>query len=295
MLAGRLIAAQTPTGGWGYNTTNYTAAESATLLAALRRFSPPRGDPPPSPRARPGSLAAVHQEFGRHAGPAAPTIRCRAIAEGGDRFAAGQDEKAPGGARQESLILEDPKDKGSEPTTGSTDNSNTHFAILGLWAAETRCADGPLIRAAHSAVPDQSGRERNVGIPLRPWRSERPVANDVRGAPGAGDRPRAQSRRSGAAREGPEGRGAFAALSPRIGEPAGHFDDRPSIKDAGGLYFLWAIERIAVLYDVRQLDKKDWYRSGAGDPDRPPVAGWKLVGGWRLSRAKPAAQHGIRD
>ena len=56
---------------------------------------------------------------------------------------------------------------------------------------------------------------------------------------------------------------AFAALSPRIGEPAGRFDNRPTVKEVGGLYFLWAMERIAVLYDVRQLDKKDWYRWGA--------------------------------
>ena len=31
-----------------------------------------------------------------------------------------------------SLIQEDPKEKRNDPTTGTTDNSNTHFAILGF-------------------------------------------------------------------------------------------------------------------------------------------------------------------
>ena len=75
---------------------------------------------------------------------------------------------------------------------------------------------------------------------------------------------------------------AFAALSPRIGEPAGRFDERPSIKDAGGLYFLWAMERIAVLYDVRQLDKKDWYRWGAEIliGHQSPDGSWSEDGGY---------------
>jgi hypothetical protein len=56
---------------------------------------------------------------------------------------------------------------------------------------------------------------------------------------------------------------AFTALTKQIGEPAGRIDGRPTPASQGGLYFLWGMERIAVLYDVRQLDKKDWYLWGA--------------------------------
>ena len=45
--------------------------------------------------------------------------------------------------------------------------------------------------------------------------------------------------------------------------PTGLYKDRPKVKDIGGLYYLWALERIAVLYDITTLDKKDWYRWGA--------------------------------
>ena len=44
---------------------------------------------------------------------------------------------------------------------------------------------------------------------------------------------------------------------------------RPSRMPAGCTS--WAMERIAVLYDVRQLDKKDWYRWGAEILRRPPA------------------------
>ena len=173
-------------------------------------------------------------------------------------------KKLPVVRDKESLILEDPKDKGSEPTTGSTDNSNTHFAIIGLWAA--RKHDVPTDRSFALLVQRFQTSQGNDGT----W-----AYNYARGgasgplqmtcvallglaighvlSPDAAVRPE----------KDPQVVSAFAALSPRIGEPAGRFDERPSIKDVGGLYFLWAMERIAVLYDVRQLDKKDWYRWGA--------------------------------
>ena len=56
---------------------------------------------------------------------------------------------------------------------------------------------------------------------------------------------------------------AFTALSRTIGAPVGDIKDRPTVKEVGGLYFLWAMERIAVLYDLQKLDKKDWYLWGA--------------------------------
>ena len=135
MLAGRLISAQTPTGGWGYNTTKYTAAESATLLAALRKFSPPQAEPPPSPRSRPGTLGlCIKSSDDTLVRPPPPFDAARSRKAAVDSLPAKM-KKLPVVRDKESLILEDPKDKGSEPTTGSTDNSNTHFAIIGLWAA----------------------------------------------------------------------------------------------------------------------------------------------------------------
>jgi hypothetical protein len=283
MLAGRLIAAQTPTGGWGYNTTKYTAAESATLLLALRRFSPPRGDPPPSPRARPGTLGlCIKSSDDTLVRPPPPYDAARSRKAAIDSLPAKM-KKLPVVRDKESLILEDPKDKGSEPTTGSTDNSNTHFAILGLWAA--RKHDVPTDRSF--ALLTQRFQTSQGGNGTWAYHYARGGANGplqmtcvaLLGlaighvlSPDAALRPE----------KDPRVVSAFAALSPRIGEPAGHFDDRPSIKDAGGLYFLWAMERIAVLYDVRQLDKKDWYRWGAEIliGHQSPDGSWSEDGGY---------------
>lgn len=283
MLAGRLIAAQTPTGGWGYNTTKYTASESATLLSALRKFSPPQADPPPSPRARPGTLGlCIKSSDDTLVRPPPPFDAARSRMAAIDSLPARM-KKLPVVRDKESLILEDPKDKGSEPTTGSTDNSNTHFAILGLWAA--RRHDVPTDRSFALLVQRFQTSQGDNGT----W-----AYNYTRGgangplqmtcvallglaighvlSPDAAVRPE----------KDPRVVSAFAALSPRIGEPAGRFDERPSIKDAGGLYFLWAMERIAVLYDVRQLDKKDWYRWGAEIliGHQSPDGSWSEDGGY---------------
>jgi len=283
MLAGRLISAQTPTGGWGYNTTKYTAAESATLLAALRKFSAPQPEAPPSPRARPGTLGlCIKSSDDTLVRPPPPFDPVRSRKQAVDSLQTKM-KKLPVVRDKESLILEDPKDKGSEPTTGSTDNSNSHFAILGLWAARRHDvptdrsfallvqrfqtsqggngtwaynyarggADGPLQMTCVALLGLAIGHVLNPEPGVRPEKDQRVVR-------------------------------AFAALSPRIGEPAGRFDDRPSIKDAGGLYFLWAMERIAVLYDVRQLDKKDWYRWGAETliGHQSPDGSWAEDGGY---------------
>ena len=67
---------------------------------------------------------------------------------------------------------------------------------------------------------------------------------------------------------------AFKLLSRQVGEPTGHTNVTKSPKDAGGLYYLWALERIAVLYDVQSLDRKDWYQWGA----EILVGSWIFVG-----------------
>jgi hypothetical protein len=264
MLAGRLISAQTPTGGWGYNTTKYTAPESAALLSALRRFSPPQSEPPPSPRLRPATLGlcikSTDDVVSRQPPPYDP-VRSRKLAI--DSLPAKM-KRLPVLRDMEGLILEDPKDKGSEPTTGSTDNSNTHFAIIGLWAA--RKHDVPTDRSFVLLVNrfrTSQGGNGTWGYHYVRGGANGPVQMTCVALLGLAIGHVLNPDPAVRPEKDPKVVSAFTALSPRIGEPAGRFDNRPSIKDAGGLYFLWAMERIAVLYDVRQLDKKDWYRWGA--------------------------------
>ena len=51
----------------------------------------------------------------------------------------------------------------------------------------------------------------------------------------------------------------FVALDKFIGNPTGKLQNLP----IGNLYFLWSVERVAVLYNLKKLGQKDWYLWGA--------------------------------
>jgi hypothetical protein len=60
---------------------------------------------------------------------------------------------------------------------------------------------------------------------------------------------------------------ALRLLGQKIGEPIrrpigqpGPADARPGLVD---LYYLWSLERVAVLYNLKTIDHKDWYVWGA--------------------------------
>src|SRR5205807_2004134 len=49
------------------------------------------------------------------------------------------------------------------------------------------------------------------------------------------------------------------ALSNSVGQPTGKMENIP----IGDLYFLWGLERVAMIYDFETIGGKDWYRWGA--------------------------------
>ncbi len=124
-LALRLIAGQSPTGGWGYKCKNLENKDSHDLFKLLHQINPkPAAGKPggkdPAPADKPG---------GDPSKPAAP-------------------DKPPDLSKFPNLIgfvvaqdmaklrLEDPADKPTEVIYATTDNSDTQFAILALWAAQ---------------------------------------------------------------------------------------------------------------------------------------------------------------
>jgi hypothetical protein len=64
----------------------------------------------------------------------------------------------------------------------------------------------------------------------------------------------------------------FVALSPRIGRATGRMDKSVPFYD---LYYLWSLERVAMLYDLQLIGGKDWYRWGAES-----LVGNQARGGW---------------
>ncbi len=148
----------------------------------------------------------------------------------------------------------------------SADNSNTQFAALGLWVA--RRHDVPVAatlrltaqRFENSQHPSGTWSYSSWGAPAVLVKGDRSMTTVglVGLAMREGLRPE---------KEAPAGapdtqvlRG-FAAMSQLIGVP-------DTVQDAGRLsnrvvYYLWSLERVAMLYDLPTIGGKDWYRWGA--------------------------------
>jgi hypothetical protein len=149
---------------------------------------------------------------------------------------------------------------------GDGDNSNTQFALLGLWAAGRHGFDsnGPLkdidTHFRETALPDgrwgyqpgDLGRNAMtcaglMGLSIasaRPALAERQTAR-ARGAALAADP-------------------AFVAALKAVGADAREIDERSDV------YYLWSLERVCVALGLRDLDGFDWYAAGAAELLRRP-------------------------
>jgi hypothetical protein len=240
-LALRLVAGQSYTGGWTYRCPRLKAEQETALMKALRgwhdsmekqaRSEAAKGDEAKDALDVPAYLAklAVFQK---------PKVL----------FARNEREmiKSPSGTR--SILL-----------VGRTDNSNTQFAILGLWAANRH--DIPLAptfalvcKRFECSQGDDGTWDYNYQFGGVRTRRPYSIANtgvgllalaigrtSLQGAKDVQDRREKQIIRG------------LAALSRDIGGPA----DQPNY------YFLWTTERVATLYNLQAFGEKEWYRPGA--------------------------------
>ena len=317
MLALRLIAGQSTTGGWSYKCPLLNPVEQRQLLTVLQQLDPPKPEKPgqqvPGPGGQPGRQVPSagspgHQQSrsdspGRQTQPSpgqdTPAVRpagepadalsirrnlCikadspppepkRTVA---DRPADAPKPKPPAAVvippnlrlvpvlnDPDKLPLQDPEAKGHTPTFGTTDNSNTQFAMLALWAA--RKHDVPVQRSLNPIVR----RYRTSQNPDGRWGYHYRHGGGEGGSPamtcagliglamghGIAEEPDAKER---AARDELMQKG-FLALYKLIGTPTGRMQDVPM----QNLYFLWSVERVAVLYNLPTIADKDWYRWGA--------------------------------
>ncbi len=241
-LALRLLAGQHHTGGWSYRCPILGEKSEQDLLAALGRSSKEMRDKgktreqalqgmevPPTLQ----SLPVFHRSAALIAREPPPTRE--AILDSANRM---------------SLV-------------GRTDHSNTQFAMLGLWAAQRH--DVP-VEGAFEIMVARFERLPHLSVRLmgiHPGRGGRIARDDLRRPDGFGDRAR-----SAAANAGVRPRRqkdvhvlkGLAALSRRLGRPVGRMDRQVPFYD---LYFLWSVERVAMLYGLPAIGDKDWYRWGA--------------------------------
>lgn len=223
-MALRLIAGQTPTGGWHYNCPLLNPDQEQQLLALLEALKTQ------TPAEWKSKQSAESQQLNRTLGNLA-VLR----------------------------DIENLKDESFRAWQG--DNSNTQFAILGLWAA--RRYEVPLDRTVMLMVKHFRTTQRADGS----W-SYHPGHNVSRyptmtcaGLLGLaiGHGLAAEIKKDGDPDHDPAIEKALAHLGKNIGQPTRQRKGIPIID----LYYLWSVERVGVLYNRQVIGDRDWYAWGA--------------------------------
>lgn len=277
MLAARLIAAQTVNGGWHYKTEKLGEDDADKLLAALRKITPAPQLQSVSFRERPSVMGLCVKTSDdlvvRAAGKGALD------ADGAEKVRLAVMKQLPANLKRAAVLKDTAALEEAAQGKVADDNSNTHFAVIGLWAA--RRHDVPTertftllarrFRTSHASGGGWAYNYAKGGAGSTPAMTcvgllGLAIGNALAVDPGA---PRVD--------RDPAIIKSLTMLSTKVGAPTGETRNRPTPKDVGGLYYLWALERIAVLYDLRTLDDKDWYQWGAEIliGHQLPDGGWK--------------------
>jgi hypothetical protein len=261
-LAVRLLGGQTPGGSWGYTCPVFGDDQRRlnTLVEVRARSGPGKG----VPKAEPGGRKV--EELPKEIQGQLETVRRRRAAGVGTEFFA-------------------------------ADNSNTQFAVLGLWVARRHGlpVDGALEQAdkrfrltvhpdgGWPYVVDLWAVPRLPGAPLMPGMASTPSMTcagllGVGAGYGAGNETALRTDKAkGPAKPGakpakPKDPGkdkvvvnAFRLLGTWVDGMAHAPGKAPIINLANGkfYYFLWSLERVSVAYGVEKIGKTDWYDWGA--------------------------------
>jgi hypothetical protein len=240
-MGARLLAGQNSAGGWSYHCPKPTAAEVQRLMNPT---------PTPSPAANPTQK------------PLFPFEKKKPLT---------LPAEAPGAQPPQ------PAPAAGDFTGGAGDNSNTQFATMAVWVARRY---GLPVDEALGRIEARFRASQNPdgGWGYLPRSKELPAMNssasmtcagllglavghgvgtelrvrDPKAKPGA-PRPQADPARDAAVRNG------FIALAASLDTPfAGAGRDLQQ-----GHYFLWSLERVAMVYGLNTIGNRDWYAWGA--------------------------------
>jgi hypothetical protein len=161
------------------------------------------------------------------------------------------------------------------------DNSNTHFAILALWAA--RRHDLPVddaLLATYQRFAKTQYEDGGWGYDNRGTTSSMTCVGLLGLAMGQAlapdlvdpDPKKAKENADKSFRKDPVVQKAFQRLAKYIGDPS---DAKQEIM-TDDVYFLWSLERVAMLHDVETIGGKDWYGWGLMQilPHQHPLGAW---------------------
>jgi Ca-activated chloride channel family protein len=152
------------------------------------------------------------------------------------------------------------------------DNSNTQFALLGIWAASRHGFDPNESLAAIDAhfrrSPDRNGRWGYVSGA---------AGTDSMTCAGLMGLAISAARPSLAERQTARARGAALAADPVFAKGLKAVSrDARGIGSNSDIYYIWSLERVCVALGLRDLDGFDWYEAGA----RELLRRQREDGGW---------------
>jgi hypothetical protein len=315
-LAMRLAAGQHPSGGWSYRCPVLDDRETRELFAYLDRerptnplhlFEADRGDRAmeffvtrPSGESSLSTVRSGQASAGQDKKPAATIPQ-----KDGDPSTLPFDELPPRKVAREllprrlkNLPVVKPLPKASDlPRADITDNSNTQFALLGVWAAGRH---GVPTERTLALLVKRFRKSQNEG---GSWGYLFSTSGDALGTPamtcsgllglavGHGLIAGASSSKQPSAKD-PAIKKGLEALAPQLGGPLGAPPAKQGKKPARraitrspiNLYFLWSVERVGVLYGLRTIADKDWYHWGAEMlVDHQDASGGWFCGGYHGS------------
>jgi hypothetical protein len=176
--------------------------------------------------------------------------------------------------------------KGGTFDPGRSDNSNSQFALLALWVARRHqvAIGGSIARAEKRfrstqlpSGPDPTGHNLNLdgawpytpqdGTGSNPWPTM--TCAGLLGLAVAHGLTEDVRQRQQSPQNDPAIRRGLEMLAREI--------DRPGEKRAPDLYFLWSLERVAVLYNLPRIGGKQWYSWGTKTllSRQQPDGSWK--------------------
>jgi hypothetical protein len=244
-LALRLVAGQHRTGGWNYRCPTLRADTEAALIKSLEKMakSLKSGEPP---NAKSPNALHVPRE-----------LKTLTIFQDPKKLKWGEP-------------LSSEFSRHSQLFVGTTDNSNTQFAMLGLWVAQRYGI--PADPTFHLMVERFEKTQREDGWwsydlqfhRRNPYSSSSMICVGLMGlAIGHGLTP-ASLKTTPRHMEDSRVLNGLAALYQQIGSPTGQMDKPILLPEMYMvMYFLWSVERVAMLYNLPTLGDKDWYRWGA--------------------------------
>jgi hypothetical protein len=243
-LALRLVAGQTITGGWTYYCPDLTEEESKALYSLLQKNQGVSTSP----------LDLEHVEE--------------------NKLTLDEGKEVPARVKKLAVWRRDTVDNPRNRGAKESDNSNTQFAVLALWAAKKH--DMPLQRTLALMVKRfrkgqdagegswgylVNGRETVIGVKhptmtcagLLGLAVGQGLTNEAKGKAAKSESGRNPATEDESIKKG------LSVVARHVGEPHKPWEKVPLID----LYFIWSVERVAVIYNLPKINGRDWYGWGA--------------------------------